>query len=55
MMLKMSVQDTCTCAPKAQSCNIYLKRAPVQVDGYFICVGTAETGPDVPVTVYIDV
>lgn len=51
----MSVQDTRTYAPKAQSCHIYLKRAPIQVDGRFICVGTAETGPDVSVKVYIDV
>lgn len=51
----MCVQDTCTYAPKAQSCHIYLKRAPIQVDGYFICVETAETGPDMSVEVYIGV
>lgn len=51
----MCVQDTRTYAPKAQSCRIYLKRAPVQMDGYFICVGTADTGPDMSVKVYIGV
>lgn len=49
------MQDTCTYAPKAQSCHIYLKRAPIQVGGYFICVGTAETGPGISVKVYIGV
>lgn len=49
------MKDTCTYAPKAQSCQIYLKRAPIQVGGYFICVGTAETGPDISVKVYIGV
>lgn len=49
------MQDACTYAPKAQSCHIYLNRAPIQVGGYFICVGTAETGPGISVKVYIGV
>lgn len=51
----MCVQDTRTYVPKAQSCHIYLKRALIQVDGYFICAGTAETGPDKSAKVYIGV
>lgn len=49
------MQDTRTYAPKAQSCHIYLSRAPIPVGGYFICVGTAETGLDISVKVYIGV
>lgn len=55
MILRSVCRILCTYAPKAQSCRIYLKRAPIQVGGYFICVGTAETGPDISVKVYIAV
>jgi len=51
----MRMQDTRTYAPKAPPCHIFLKRAPIQMDGHFICVGTTETGPEVSVKVYIGV
>lgn len=49
----MCVQDTCTYAPKAQSCHTYLKRAPTRVGGCFICIGSAKTGPGMSVKIYI--
>lgn len=51
----MHVQGTCTYAPKAQSCNVHLKRTPIPADRYLICIDTAETNPVVSVEVYIDV
>lgn len=40
----MYMQDTYTSAPKAQSCNVNPDEIPMEVNGSFVCVGTAETG-----------